>query len=137
MSTIAELRQKKKELAKQMQDAAKEYFNEHSKAIFDKWPKLEWFAWTQYTPHFNDGDTCRFGANIDYPSACYEGKEYDELEYTPEETEPNYKDLQKLNKEIVKFLKAIDEDDYETMFGDHVKVVVSRKGADVDEYEHD
>jgi hypothetical protein len=36
------------------------------KEIFESAPKLKSFGWTQYTPYFNDGDTCEFGTNIDY-----------------------------------------------------------------------
>lgn len=34
--------------------------------LFKKHKRLKSFAWTQYTPHWNDGDTCTFGANKEY-----------------------------------------------------------------------
>lgn len=46
--------------------------------FFDKWPQVHSVWWTQYTPHFNDGEPCEFGVhefnfstnpdNEDYPS---------------------------------------------------------------------
>lgn len=35
--------------------------------LFKQAPKLKSFGWTQYTPYFNDGDTCEFGVHMDYP----------------------------------------------------------------------
>lgn len=35
------------------------------KDIFETAPKLKSVSWTQYTPYFNDGDTCYFSAHID------------------------------------------------------------------------
>lgn len=40
--------------AKDFQDALEELFKHEVYAI----------AWTQYTPHFNDGDVCIFGVNV-------------------------------------------------------------------------
>jgi len=63
------LKQKKAEiqaLRKQMQEESNKIFGELTKEFFDENPKLESFAWTQYTPYFNDGDTCEFQANTDY-----------------------------------------------------------------------
>ena len=37
------------------------------KELFDKSEKIESFSWTQYTPFFNDGDTCEFGVHCDDP----------------------------------------------------------------------
>lgn len=34
------------------------------KDIFETAPKLKSVSWTQYTPYFNDGDTCEFSANV-------------------------------------------------------------------------
>ena len=35
------------------------------KDIFTTAPKLKSVSWTQYTPYFNDGDTCYFSAHTD------------------------------------------------------------------------
>jgi len=68
--------------------------------IFKKNKKLKSFAWTQYTPHWNDGDTCEFGANKDY--LYLNDSEEEEGLYGVEEL---YKDL--LQKDaVIKKLEA-------------------------------
>lgn len=33
------------------------------KALFEAYPDIETFSWTQYTPYFMDGDPCEFSVN--------------------------------------------------------------------------
>jgi hypothetical protein len=37
------------------------------KDLFSQAPNLKSFGWTQYTPYFNDGDTCEFSVHLSYP----------------------------------------------------------------------
>lgn len=48
-----------------------------------------------------------------------------------------YPNLKKDYKEIQSMISGIDEDLMRAMFGDHVKVVVSSDGIEVEEYDHD
>lgn len=52
-----------------MQAKIKEYYAEAFKAtckhLFETYPTLESFGWTQFTPYFNDGDSCEFGVCTD------------------------------------------------------------------------
>lgn len=41
------------------------YFKEAVKELFKEFKNLESFSWTQYTPHWNDGDVCEFGVHFD------------------------------------------------------------------------
>ena len=41
-------------------------FKQSLKEIFKKHKDLVSFSWSQYTPHWNDGDECLFSANTDY-----------------------------------------------------------------------
>lgn len=41
-------------------------FKQSLKEIFKDHSNLESFSWTQYTPYWNDGDTCTFSAHTDY-----------------------------------------------------------------------
>ena len=41
-------------------------FNAAIKMLFKEHPDLESFSWTQYTPHWNDGDEITFEANTEY-----------------------------------------------------------------------
>ena len=45
--------------------------------LFKQAPNLKSFGWTQYTPYFNDGDTCEFGVHIDYPYVNGVNEDYD------------------------------------------------------------
>jgi hypothetical protein len=154
------LKEKQKEIAKlkaEAQQMASDAFDSFCREIFEKHPKVESFGWSQYTPYFNDGDTCTFSANTDYISIngehvddsnwvseknitnwgtwnrdlrIYEGRvEVPNLDYDPE--------LSKGADEITEFLSNFDNDFYITRFGDHAEITVSKDGVDVDEYEHD
>ena len=157
---LESLKEKQKEIAKlkaEAQQMASDAFDSFCKEIFEKHPKVESFGWSQYTPYFNDGDTCTFSANTDYISIngehvddskwvneknvidwgtwnrelrIYEGRiEVPNLDYNSE--------LVKGADEIVEFLSNFDNDFYITRFGDHAEITVSKDGVDVDEYEHD
>jgi len=154
------LKQKKAEiqaLRKQMQEESNKIFGELTKEFFDENPKLESFAWTQYTPYFNDGDTCEFQANTDY---IYVNGEYIEdcewydknnitnygrwnsalklYEGRVEVENPDYdEDLAKVADEIKLFLSHFEEDFFKEQFGDHNMVTVTKSGVDTDYYEHD
>jgi len=41
-------------------------FKHSLKDIFKNNKRLTSFSWTQYTPHWNDGDACTFSAHTDY-----------------------------------------------------------------------
>lgn len=154
------LKEKKKEIAKlkaEAQQMASDAFDSFCKEIFEKNPKVESFGWSQYTPYFNDGDTCTFSAHTDYISIngehvddskwvnettvvdwgtwnrdlrVYEGRvEVPNLDYDPE--------LAKGCDEITEFLRNFDNDFYITRFGDHAEITVTKDGVDVDEYDHD
>lgn len=47
-------------------------------SIFEQAPTLKSFGWTQYTPYFNDGDTCEFGVHYDYPWINGANSDYNE-----------------------------------------------------------
>jgi predicted nucleic acid-binding Zn-ribbon protein len=60
-----------KQIAKLEQQAHKEsskLITKGFKALFKKHPDLKSFSWNQYTPYFNDGDECVFGAYTDHVS---------------------------------------------------------------------
>lgn len=56
--------EKKKQMVKEL----REQFPAILKPLFDKSSKINSVGWTQYTPHFNDGDTCEFSVNRDKES---------------------------------------------------------------------
>lgn len=58
---IAAFDEKRKALVKELQTQFPSMFVE----LFKQAPNLESIGWTQYTPYFNDGDTCEFGVHTD------------------------------------------------------------------------
>lgn len=120
---------------------------------------LDSVKWAQYTPHFNDGETCEFSVHdIDYKF----NKEISDLLAVDTLTEDggwvreweiddvikdradvlNYKDIQKVEKSIKQAREIHDVlRDMESFlleeFGDHTEVTVSKKGIETEGYEHD
>ena len=157
---FAILREKQEEIRKmkkEMLEASSKIFTELTKTIFEDHPKVESFGWTQYTPYFNDGDTCTFSAQTDY--IYINGQPVDESDWINETKITNYgtwnrekreyegrtevpnldydPDLSKANDEIREFLRNFDEDFFLSQFGDHAEITVTAEGVSVDEYEHD
>ena len=157
---IAEIKQKQaeiKRLQKELQDKSSEIFLSSFKNLFEETPKLKSFAWSQYTPYFNDGDTCYFSANTDY--LTINGDKDDDATWSQEkkviswgtwnrekkvyegrieQDNPDYdKELTEAVNKVKKFLSLFDNSFYQTQFGDHTMVTVTPDGIDTEEYEHD
>lgn len=149
------------------QEDAQALFKEITKEFFDKNPGITGVVWTQYTPYFNDGDTCEFRVN----DPSFTNANEDELdnvrwgEYDGEDESvwavegnisyvlENDRDYWKETKEKILASGGVDvvscdlfskticssemEDVMEAMFGDHVRVVATREGFDVQDYDHD
>ncbi len=56
---LREYTKQKNELSKKLQAHAKTMLKPVFKEFFDSTPEIEAITWTQYTPHFNDGDCLR------------------------------------------------------------------------------
>ena len=135
MTKYTEAKKKMKAALEQANAIVKEAFLEASNEVFNKYPNIESFSWTQYTPYFNDGDECTFSAQTEYPQLTFtDGTEVD-INYG--EGDADAKVVAKEIAAVKTFLAQFDESDYEEMFGDHVRVVVSRKGAKIEGYNHD
>ena len=149
------LKKERDELRRKLQDAAKDHFKELAATVFVEHPVLQSFAWTQYTPYFNDGEECVFGAHTSNPHLKFGAQPVDGEAEEPEDEEDdyfydkrNYKGSyavpgfpntpqEKAGCAVIDFLGTFDDADLKEMFGDHIKVTVSRSGVDVDEYSHD
>lgn len=115
-------------------------------------PQVKAVKWTQYTPYFNDGDTCTFGINAPefffHDTAGNDDEDEDDAEgYGAWNLKPE-RDQWSPSVEVcspetaaacVKLAEALDgiEEALEECFGDHVKVIVTANGVEVDEYDHD
>jgi hypothetical protein len=154
---INELNALKKQFSEKAQAALKSEF----RSFFEKHPEVTAVTWTQYTPYFNDGSECEFSVND--PVFCEgdarpdcgdedgdilyrihkETEGYDDYSHRPSKPVPasrgkNAADrkLQKDCKELSSLIMGL-EDQMKDMFGDHVKVIATRNGFDIEEYEHE
>ncbi len=122
--------------------------------LFDKHPHLQKIVWTQYTPHFNDGDVCEFGVGEFY--VYIDGDDLDENFYDYEVPYRKYSEeecskhdwaieanarydrfTEQLKTDIREAREIIPTALFEEVFGDGVKVSVTRFGIEVEEYDHD
>jgi hypothetical protein len=152
------------DLTKRFQEKAQELFKETTKEFFDKNPAVTAVIWTQYTPYFNDGDTCEFSVHEPYFTNATD-EQFEDIarhgEYDGDEegvwsesdwilcgdSEYCVNRRKEMNMEgvdpqsIAKFSRLIQssemEDVMEAMFGDHVRIVATRNGFDVDDCDHD
>ena len=126
-----------------MKENAKNVFTEISKDIFTNNPQLNSFSWNQYTPYFNDGETCYFSVNRDYYKINNSDDTIDSWTLNHEVyrqdldlEELGFDSLESLKKaynDIDELMNIFDDSDLEEMFGDHAEVTVSRNdGVTVD-----
>jgi hypothetical protein len=132
-SAINEFDQKLKKMREELSEEFKKKFKVICKDIFEKYPDIIKFGWTQYTPYFNDGDPCVFRYNDMY--VCNDPETADESIYEWESTYSlgkKYPEIRALDK-----ILGSSSDILLEMFGDHVQITITPKGIDVEEYEHD
>lgn len=149
-----ELRSRKKELEQQFKLLSEQFFAANTKELFTKHGTVQSISWRQYTPYFNDGDTCTFRVCTDEIDITYKignlephtedfvgtwaiqkylqtGLGWDGKPHTPTLAEWAASDF-------VPFLGEFEDELMLSMFGDHVRVTVHRDGrTEVDSYEHD
>lgn len=131
---------KKRSMATAVAPLLREFLNEN--------PEVKGFCWTQYTPYFNDGETCEFSVN----EPCFYftsdetpvGEDHYEFElpysydssYAGEFREKCSLALYAKCKDLADTIYKLD-DVLEAAFGDHCLVIVTRDGIEVEEYSHD
>jgi len=160
-----EQKTKLESLVKKLEDTKEEMkvefqsiFKEASADLFEKYDWLQEISWTQYTPYFNDGDSCEFYVNEEFSingtteykdtlyNECYGSILFDEDEelfeaqkkvYDESEDRRNeYKEIQEEFEYLIGFLMN-NEEIALMLFGDHAKVSIQKTGAYVEELEHD
>ena len=144
-----ELIEKQRALQKEFQTTAQALFKETTKEFFEQNPLVKAIVWTQYTPYFNDGDTCEFrvgcatftnsdGADIRWGE--YQGEDEGVWCYSDDcysDDVPPEVNTQ-LCDSFDRMLQSSEmEDVMHAMFDDHVKVIATREGFEVEEYDHD
>lgn len=159
---IRDLNKERQEIQSKYQTKMQEHLKGLTKAFFKDNPQVTAFTWTQYTPYFNDGEECTFQRNEISVTNC-PLDEVDEIRYDEYEGETEnvfvsnfsgwfmksdyYKDERKKIEELgvdikavqqfVELLDSIDDDIYLETFGNHVRVVATAQGFDIEEYNHD
>ncbi len=78
------------EIKQQLVDKLKPRFKDLFIPFLTKYPQVKEVRWTQYTPYFNDGESCEFSVNElnGFIDPNEESEEYDECDY--EGTFPMY-----------------------------------------------
>jgi hypothetical protein len=143
---------KQRELQKEFQNTAQALFKETTKEFFDQNPLVKAIVWTQYTPYFNDGDTCTFRVGAATFTNAEEADSIRWGEYGGDEEniwcygDDCYSDETPVPPEVNtalcdSFDRLINSSEMTdvmlAMFDDHVKVVATRDGFESDEFDHD
>lgn len=136
-----------KEIEESLQEALQDFLSKN--------PVIKEIRWTQYTPYFNDGEPCVFGIRDIYFSTVKrseddldEGDDFWEGDkvffvYASYERYKEELDALGVTKETFEACQQLEsllynlEDPLENLFGDHVEVIVTSKGVEVDDYDHD
>lgn len=157
MALLAKKNEEIQRLKKDLVNESAKVFDEFRKDFFTDFPEVKSFSWNQYTPYFNDGDTCVFSANTDYIKV--NGEYVDDCDWYDEKTvtnwgtynrelkqyegrvevpNPNFDQrLSEATDMITKFLGQFDNDFYCSKFGDHVEVTITPDGIETEDYEHE
>jgi hypothetical protein len=146
---LAAFEEKKKAFVEELRKEFPTMFKE----VFDKSEKIQSFGWVQYTPFFNDGDTCEFNVYCDDPyvngDSVYDCDWYDwRVKYYLKGDKdyvnllidnPNLDtELHKIIDEFKDVINSIPEDFLKDLFGDHAQVTIHRDGnVEVEYYDHD
>lgn len=167
LSTAFEkLLKEQNELKQKFQKEGQALFKDAFLEFFDKNPNINAVMWNQYTPYFNDGDECVFSVGgLCFTNAKDDGlddvRSYGEYEGENEtiwaadgtnaltSDRPYYKETQDkvaasggVDIDSCIFLEKLILDDamgeiLKALFDDHTKIIATRSGFDVSEYEHD
>ena len=92
--------------------------------------------WTQYSPHFNDGDPCVFSvyeADVKFKDTEEDAGDHEDGFENEYSREGKSKTFDKINAVIQKIPTEAMLD----MFGDGIQVTVTADGIETEEYEHD
>lgn len=156
MARMKELQKDLKTLKAEIAEEFKQNLNELFQDFFKTVPIIKAIGWTQYTPYFNDGDECVFNVNEPGFLSTYAGDIDDEPDflygsgdiYISRKGVVAYNDNPELNEklsphatdimEMEQFITDADNTEFfKEVFGDHVRIIVTHEGIDVEEYEHD
>jgi predicted SnoaL-like aldol condensation-catalyzing enzyme len=154
MKQLEEIQKLREQLNEKIQKVGKKAFVEAFQEFFDANPDIKALSWSQYAPHFNDGDACVFHVHdflyttderVDEDTSFSGEESYDEDEDDSDEVKfkcpSEWSDdakRKKLSKAINAFYEEIvDEDVFEAVFGDSVRVLALPGKFVIEDCEHD
>jgi hypothetical protein len=148
MATIKDLLQMKAKYQKMIEDEGGAILGGAFKTFFDACPNVKAVRWEQYTPYFNDGEECVFSVNeptfqfAEKPGPAFTTYDSDEdgdtfYEESWQAKAADYKKAGVTKKAIDTLSEVFEKDVMKAVFGDHVRVIATREGFEVDEYSHD
>jgi hypothetical protein len=112
------------------------------KQFFAEYPSVTAIGWTQYTPHFNDGEPCEFSVH-DFYATTKEGVDFEAVSSLyDDEDEHGFADSYSIKDKgikaaVARLERSKDDDLFESAFGDHAMVIATPRGFHVSEYSHD
>jgi hypothetical protein len=139
------------ELRKNFSEKMQNEFKKEIAVLFKNIPDLQTIKWNQYTPYFNDGDPCVFSVHgavfSNAPSELVSSWGDLDSEDDSHWCFPgDYNSISKESKDMMKTIsRAVCSSEMEdvmlAMFGDHVKVTITRDNdgisIETEDYDHD
>lgn len=153
MTTLQDISKKQKELDDFIQEHGKKALSDSLSEFLNKYADVKCVKWTQYSPHFNDGDPCTFSVNE--PELFFNDNEGAEEEDEDDENEgysswrlgyckeKNQENSSKITDEMIKDFDILsklicdNEDVCESVFGDGYEITATKEGITAKEYDHD
>jgi hypothetical protein len=134
--TLSELKTNLESVQDQVRTYGKDALLGAFRDFFEKNPDIAALKWSQYTPYFNDGDSCIFSVH-DF-SFRMKGNTDD---YGDDEFHSTWSPnpvIKAIGNRVKEFRKSVVcSEIFEVAFGDHVECVATVEGIEVSEYNHD
>lgn len=127
---FTEFKEQIKVLREKITHTGEQFLLSQLKMTFEKYPQLRQISWTAYTPYFNDGETCEYSSHHRSPELEIDGEDGETARWDS----PLYKEIR---AELSNFLCQFDSDLMYDLVGDHAKVIITKEGISIEEYEHE
>ena len=97
------------------------------KVIVADSPGIYSYEFNQYTPSYNDGDTCEFSCNHQY-GVFYKEKDPGDRDYICEYSSQTSESNLLIIKNVKEMLESIPDDFYKCAFGETALITLTRDG---------
>lgn len=120
-----ELKEMKAAYDRKLQQEGQAAVKDAFKDLFDKYPEVRSVVWCQYTPYFNDGDTCTFGVhefdvNLGTDDSIKADIEAKKVEMKVAADEGDYKKAQQLKNQVDELMDRLGGDDDDYHYGESI-----------------